>query len=90
MPIPTSLASERIARKPAQNGREAGDVVTGLTCESPGERPGRLEAHSFRAAIIMSFAFMSVSLEINALGDGPTEALCPQRWRIAIAGILTN
>jgi hypothetical protein len=48
LPIPTSLASERIARKPAQNGREAGDVVTGLTCESPGERPGRLEAHPFR------------------------------------------
>ena len=24
-------------------------MVTGLTCESPGERPGRLEAHPFRA-----------------------------------------
>jgi hypothetical protein len=37
--ILTSLASERIARKPDQNGRKAGDVVTGQTCESPGERP---------------------------------------------------
>jgi hypothetical protein len=38
--ILTSLASERIARKPDQNDRKAGDVVTGQTCESPGERPG--------------------------------------------------
>jgi hypothetical protein len=43
--ILTSLASERIARKPDQDDRKAGDVVTGQTCESPGERPG-LEARS--------------------------------------------
>jgi hypothetical protein len=32
--------SERIARKPDQNGRKAGDVVTGQTCETPAERLG--------------------------------------------------
>jgi hypothetical protein len=35
-----SLASECVARKPGQNGRKAGDGVTGRTCETPGERSG--------------------------------------------------
>jgi hypothetical protein len=37
---PMSLASKRVARKPGENGRKAGDVVTDQTCESPGERLG--------------------------------------------------
>jgi hypothetical protein len=39
----------RIALKPDQNGRKAEDVVTGQTCESPGERPGKPTI--YRAAI---------------------------------------
>ena len=69
---PQSSASERIARKPARNGCDAGDVVTGLTCESPGERRGRLEAHPFRDGRLHGGNHIAKPCARNQIGDRDT------------------